>query len=701
LHHAGTAVSLFDMSNSVRTQAPSVDVVEKLMDLEQWHRASLELARVARANPETPGLPEAGVRLLLGQGRAAEAAQDAKRALGADPQNISLRFYLALAKERMGQVAESIEIWRELCRLQPDQAQLHACLADSMYWCAQPVFSADDTRLEVDRALAIDPNNPLALSVRFWQSSDAGDETAMRDTVSSIQRAHPGTAVASRLLARWYAHPRRRNLQEVHQLLRQFPTDQELRAIAAGLERRGNWMALLDPHLRSLLKAESTDPESLPSVGRFNAFLSRAVDTGSGFAERKLARALLEIEDAQHWDLIHAVVELAGSTLTDQVAFEPVLRWSLSRAPSSDIDADRLIRAAFRLNWSTLYRALLVDQHLSPSAESWREILPQILARPELLDEICERYSIYHSRPPLPIDLLVQMEPTTRQLKRRRSFHNAARQLLDEDPKRVSAVWAVITQWLLPAHGDTTGSAADRAELIQELVSLLVRQKGLSRVCLEPDFADGILVLFTQLASGRDPLHQGLDPWSAFFEAILYPEERFVSALLSLSPEPRANLITCLAEIIESCAADAHLWRRAYSSVRLLLALQLKAADLKPHRHIISQASEGAVEADLRSDLRHLLAETDEPKAPLADQPPAEPAPAESSATSTDRMAQAAAQFQARLAEVAAWYQLELVKIQSKGLAGAEFAQAMAALGADHAQRIAQAQADFSAAQQS
>lgn len=99
----------------------------------------------------------------------------------------------------MGMPGPSVQAYRRLVVLRPDDAQAHADLADALASLQQGRFDGEPAQA-IDRALVLDPHNVKAHALAGTAAFNRGDKrSAERHWQTALDAAEPGSRMAAQL----------------------------------------------------------------------------------------------------------------------------------------------------------------------------------------------------------------------------------------------------------------------------------------------------------------------------------------------------------------------------------------------------------------------------------------------------------------------------------------------------------------------
>jgi len=201
-------------------------------DLERAIReqAALEMAVAER--------PEAHLnlsRLLLGQGKVADAEAELRTALRLDPRNVPARVNLADLYRGLAREADAERLLREALGIEPNAAEVHHALG---LLCIR-VGRRDEAVAHLKRAYEIGPSNPRYGYVYAICLDELGRTREAIRLLTAVQRAHPGDsdvlvalATYEQKLGNWT-----NAIGWAEKLVQQRPDDREARALLDQLKQ--------------------------------------------------------------------------------------------------------------------------------------------------------------------------------------------------------------------------------------------------------------------------------------------------------------------------------------------------------------------------------------------------------------------------------------------------------------------------------
>jgi predicted Zn-dependent protease len=156
------------------------------------------LARIDTLRDSNPGQAEnfwlLEVNLLLDQQREQDAMAAADQALEAFPENIQIRYARAMLHDTLGNTGQAEEDLRAILSQQPDNAVALNALG---YILTIRTERLDEARSYIERALALDPNNPAILDSMGWVLFRQGDTEAALEYLADAWAAYPDPEVAA------------------------------------------------------------------------------------------------------------------------------------------------------------------------------------------------------------------------------------------------------------------------------------------------------------------------------------------------------------------------------------------------------------------------------------------------------------------------------------------------------------------------
>jgi tetratricopeptide (TPR) repeat protein len=156
------------------------------------------LARIDTLRDSNPGQAEnfwlLEVNLLLDQQREQDAMAAADQALEAFPENIQIRYARAMLHDTLGNTGQAEEDLRAILSQQPDNAVALNALG---YILTIRTERLDEARSYIERALALDPNNPAILDSMGWVLFRQGNTEAALEYLADAWAAYPDPEVAA------------------------------------------------------------------------------------------------------------------------------------------------------------------------------------------------------------------------------------------------------------------------------------------------------------------------------------------------------------------------------------------------------------------------------------------------------------------------------------------------------------------------
>ena len=177
------------------------------------------------------------------------AAEALKEALEEAPHNAELSILLGHARMNGKDVSGALEAYDACVRLAPEQSVVHACRAMAL----QVLHRAAEASASADRALAIDPNDVIALKVKTRLAINASDVDAAMTLCKQLMAIVPDDQDVMLLANECLALPQKRTVVQ-----NQSPATTHTAQVAGGpMPSRVDWSRAtkqeLQAHLRSLL----------------------------------------------------------------------------------------------------------------------------------------------------------------------------------------------------------------------------------------------------------------------------------------------------------------------------------------------------------------------------------------------------------------------------------------------------------------
>lgn len=186
--------------------------------------------------PDDPALHTAHAQLYViqVQGRVDRGALDEAETLlteGLDryPDNVSLRYSLALLYEDQGRNRKALEVLEALAEEHPDDA---AVLNAYGYLLTDEFNRHEQARDYIERALALNPDSAAIIDSMGWVLFKLGDHEAARDYLERAYRLEPEAEIAAHLVdVRWQLGQRDGALELLRESLEANPDSPHLREL--------------------------------------------------------------------------------------------------------------------------------------------------------------------------------------------------------------------------------------------------------------------------------------------------------------------------------------------------------------------------------------------------------------------------------------------------------------------------------------
>jgi len=207
-----------------------------LLQMEQPEEAMRLLDTALATTPDDPALHTAHAQLYViqVQGRVDRGALDEAETLlteGLDryPDNVSLRYSLALLYEDQGRNRKALEVLEALAEEHPDDA---AILNAYGYLLTDEFNRHEQARDYIERALALNPDSAAIIDSMGWVLFKLGDHEAARDYLERAYRLEPEAEIAAHLVdVRWQLGERDGALELLRESLEANPDSPHLREL--------------------------------------------------------------------------------------------------------------------------------------------------------------------------------------------------------------------------------------------------------------------------------------------------------------------------------------------------------------------------------------------------------------------------------------------------------------------------------------
>jgi len=154
-----------------------------------------ELSQMRNSNPEEEGrLWLLELNLLQERGQLQEAAEVADKALASQPDDNRLRYARAMLLDQLGEPTAAETDLRQIIEEEPDNSVALNALG---YILTVQTDRLDEAEALIDKALALDPQNPAILDSKGWVKFRLGDIAAARDYLSQAYQSFPDPEVAA------------------------------------------------------------------------------------------------------------------------------------------------------------------------------------------------------------------------------------------------------------------------------------------------------------------------------------------------------------------------------------------------------------------------------------------------------------------------------------------------------------------------
>jgi tetratricopeptide (TPR) repeat protein len=207
-----------------------------LLQMEQPEEAMQLFDAAMRETPNDPALNAAHAQLYVIQAQqnvengsldAAEALLD--EGLSRYPDDVSLRYSLALLYEDQDRNRRALEVLESLAEEHPDDA---AILNAYGYLLTDEFDRHERARGYIERALALDPDSPAIIDSMGWVLFKLGDYAAARDYLERAYRLEPEAEIAAHLVdVRWQLGERESALELLRRSLETDPDSPHLREL--------------------------------------------------------------------------------------------------------------------------------------------------------------------------------------------------------------------------------------------------------------------------------------------------------------------------------------------------------------------------------------------------------------------------------------------------------------------------------------
>ena len=134
------------------------------------------------------------INLLIDQGQTQQALSTADTALEAFPKNVEIRYARAMLLDSIEQHDNAEQDLRTILDIQPDSSVTLNALG---YILTERTDRLDEARGYIERALALDPENPAILDSMGWVLFRQGKTTEALDYLSRAWAAYPDPEVAA------------------------------------------------------------------------------------------------------------------------------------------------------------------------------------------------------------------------------------------------------------------------------------------------------------------------------------------------------------------------------------------------------------------------------------------------------------------------------------------------------------------------
>lgn len=420
--------------------------IETLMSIQKFTLAERELKTLFANAPNEPRVLKLRLRLFNALARYADTISLASQMLASSPDDTTVCFYLAYALDFDGKAAEAIDLWRDLVRREPNDADFHAGLASAMFWNPEMKFPADEVELHLARALKIAPVHRVAKQVEFWLAHRKKDSERMREIVAEVQNAFPGERIAAAMLARFIHEFKREDSAVIPSLLAVFPNDPELLSLAKEVHAESELSGLIENSIFEIFTTTvqpwmAENGISEEDLSRPYTLLKAATEGGPSFGVRKLASHLLEqlngARTSENAALAFTLMRLCAGKTANRVRLQTFLEAILKKVEKQDLDT--VVQRAFSLGLAEIYSYLFTHIEARPSQETWSLIWDQVQERGDLLEQVLERYGLFEPRPPVTLELLI--EPKTGEI--RKAMSTILKHLCAADTNLVTSLWRI------------------------------------------------------------------------------------------------------------------------------------------------------------------------------------------------------------------------------------------------------------------
>jgi tetratricopeptide (TPR) repeat protein len=212
-----------------------------LLQMEQPAEAMQLFNDALESTPDDPALHAAHAQLYVIQSQqsvesgrldAAESLLD--EGLRRYPDNVSLRYSLALLYEDQDRNRRALDVLEALAEEHPDDA---AILNAYGYLLTDEFDRHEQAREYIERALALNPDSAAIIDSMGWVLFKLGDYTAARDYLERAYRLEPEAEIAAHLVdVRWQLGERDSALELLRRSIEADPDSPHLRELTERLE---------------------------------------------------------------------------------------------------------------------------------------------------------------------------------------------------------------------------------------------------------------------------------------------------------------------------------------------------------------------------------------------------------------------------------------------------------------------------------
>lgn len=130
--------------------------------------------------------------------------------------------------------------------------------------------------------------------------------------------------------------------------------------------------------------------------------LERAVEDGTNFKVRRLAKCVLEISAEDRLPFAAMLTDVAAESPKNATRLRPLFLYVCAELEPNQLEY--VLRGVFDAKVTEWYPDLLAGHQFQPSAETWPRIWPQIAEQDSLLGLVIGNYGLFQTPPPLTVE---------------------------------------------------------------------------------------------------------------------------------------------------------------------------------------------------------------------------------------------------------------------------------------------------------